>query len=328
MRRGVALNWFFLLLIAAAFGIAPAAQAQPYPNRAVTIIVPFAPGGGSDVVARAIAPILGAKLGGNVVVENVSGAAGNIAATRVSRAAPDGYTLIMHNIAFALNAGFRPETSLKPDDFTVITMVNSTPGVMVGRKDLPANTVPELVAWAKKNRMKLGHPGVGSNGHMSVSLMQRAIGEPADFIPYRGGGPALQDVVAGHIDITSVVIANGLEPIANGQVKGVGVLSKKRHRLLPQVPSFFEDLNPLTESLFWNVLMAPPGTPRAIIDKLHAAHEETLKDPTLVASWDKSGTDMYPPEVRSPEGTREYLRNEFANWARVIKELKIEGAPQ
>jgi len=273
-----------------------------------------------------IAPILSAKLGANVVVENVSGAAGTIAAQRVSRATPDGYTLIMHNIAFALNAGFNPKTALDPDrDFTPITMINSTPGVLVGRKDLPANSIRELVAWAKVNRMKLGHPGVGSSGHLSVTLMQRAIGEPADLIPYRGGGPALKDVVAGHIDITSVVIANGLEPIHTGQVKGVGVLSRKRHPLLPDVPSFFEDLNPLSESLFWNVLMGPPGTPRAIVDKLHAAWEETIKDPVITGIWQKSGTDFYPPEIRTPEGTRDYLRKEFANWSRVIQELKIEG---
>jgi tripartite-type tricarboxylate transporter receptor subunit TctC len=310
------------------FGLAPVAKADTYPSRPITIIVPFAPGGGTDYVARLIAPVLSSKIGGNVVIENVSGAAGNIAAQRVTRAAPDGYTLIMHNVAFALNYGFNPKTAFTPDQFTPITMINSTPGVLVGRKDFPPNSVKELVEYAKTHRLKLGHPGVGSSGHLSVSLMQQAIGEPADYIPYRGGGPALQDVIAGHIDITSVVIANGLEPIRAGQVKGVGVLGKKRHPLLPQVPSFFEDLNPLNESLFWNVLMAPPGTPQEIVTKLNAAYEETLKDANLLDIWAKSGTDIYPAEVRTPAGTRAYLAKEFENWTRVIKELKIEMPAQ
>jgi tripartite-type tricarboxylate transporter receptor subunit TctC len=307
---------------------APAVRAQAFPSRPVTIIIPFAPGGGSDVVARAIAPLMGQKLGGTVVVENVSGAAGTIASTRVSRAAPDGYTLIIQNIAFALNAAFKPD-AFKPENFSVITMVNSTPGVLISRKDLPVNNVKELVEYAKNNRLRLGHPGIGSSGHLSVSLMHHALGGlPADMIPYRGGGPQLQDTVAGHIDMCSVVVANGLEPIRTGQVKGVGTLSKTRHRLLPDVPSFFEDIKPLSESLFWNVLMAPPGTPKDIIDKINGAYEEAIKDPMLVASWDRTGTDIYPPEQRGPEGAVKYLNSEFDNWKRVAKELKLEGPSQ
>jgi tripartite-type tricarboxylate transporter receptor subunit TctC len=326
MRFGAVVRLIAAILFATALGAGSAAQAQNYPNRPITLIVPFAPGGGTDVVARAMAPILGAKLGQTVVVENVSGAAGNIAAARVSRAAPDGYTLIMHNVAFALNAGFNPRNAYYPDrDFTPITMINSTPGVLVARKDFPPNSVPELVTWMKANTARLAHPGVGSSGHLSVVLMQRAVGANADFIPYRGGGPALQDIIAGHVDITSVIIGNGLEPIASGQVKAVGVLSRKRHRLLPQVPSFFEDLTPITESLFWNVLMGPPDTPRAIVDTLHAAFEETIKDPLLVEAWARTGIDLYPPEQRTPEGTRDYLRQEFTNWERTIRESKLEG---
>ncbi|MBN8920965.1 MAG: tripartite tricarboxylate transporter substrate binding protein [Rhizobiales bacterium] len=293
MRLRAVFNSIAAAAAAILLGPVAPAPAQTYPTRPITIIVPFAPGGGTDYAARVLGPIMSQKIGVAVVVENVSGAAGNIAAQRVSRAEADGYTLLMHNIAFALNAGFNPKTAFFPKDFTPITMINSTPGVLVGRKDLPANSVKELVEYAKKNRLKLGHPGVGSNGHMSVSLMGQALGGlPADLIPYRGGGPALQDVISGQIDITSVVIANGVEPIASGQVKGVGVLSKKRHHLLPNVPSFFEDLNPISESLFWNVLLAPPKTPRAIVDKINAAYEETIKDPRLLEIWTKSGTDL------------------------------------
>jgi tripartite-type tricarboxylate transporter receptor subunit TctC len=188
--------------------------------------------------------------------------------------------------------------------------------------------VKELVAWMKANRARLAHPGVGSSGHMGVTLLQRAIGAPADFIPYRGGGPALQDVMAGHVDITSVTIGNGVDPIANGVVKGVVVLSRKRHRLLPDVPSIFEEIEPLSEALFWNVLLAPAGTPKEIVDKIAAAFEETIKDKLLVDSWTRTGVDVYPPEQRTPEGAREYLRGEFARWEKTIREYKVEGLAQ
>lgn len=326
MRLGAIFN--MLAAAAAVFVAISPARADTYPSRPITIIVPFAPGGGSDVVARAIAPILGARLGGTVVVENVSGAAGTIAATRVSRADPDGYTLIIHNVAFALNGAFAPKTALTYENFAPITMVNSTPGVLVGRKNLPVNTVPELVEYAKKNRLRVGHPGVGSSGHLSVSLMLNALGAEADYIPYRGGGPQLQDTIAGHIDIVSVVVANGIEPVLTGQVKGIGTLSKKRHPRLPNVPSFFEDLKPLSESLFWNVLMAPPGTPKEIIQKIHLAYEDALKDPVLIAAYERSATDLYTAEQRTPEGTVAYLKSEFENWGRVIPQLKIEGPRQ
>ena len=317
-----------ILVAALVLATASAAFAQSYPERPVTIIVPFAPGGGTDVVARAMAPTLGAKLGQSVVIENVSGSAGNIAASRVARAAPDGYTLVMHNVALALNTALTPKLPFDAEkDFAPIAFVNNTSNVLLARKTLPVNTAPELVAWMKANRARFAHPGVGSTGHIAVALIAKAAGVEADFIPYRGGGPVLQDLIAGHVDMGTTTVGNGLEPVRNGLVKAVGITGP-RSKLMPEVPSLVEELGPSTEVLFWNVLMAPAGTPKPVIDKIHAALEETLKDSALVESWAKTGVDLYPPAQRTPEAARALLREEIARWNKVIRENKIEVAPQ
>jgi tripartite-type tricarboxylate transporter receptor subunit TctC len=312
--------------MAAALVAAHAVHAQNYPDRPVTIIIPFAPGGGTDVVARAMAPALGAKLGQTIVIENVSGAAGNIAATRVARATPDGYTLIMHNLALALNAALSPRLQFDPEkDFAPIAMINYNANAFVARKTLPANNIPELVAWMKSNRARLAHPGVGSTGHIQVALLAKAVGVEADFIPYRGGGPMLQDIIAGHVDIGTVTVGNAIEPGKNGLVKVLGTSGPTPEKLLPGVPSMVPNLSPIMEVLFWNVLLAPAGTPKPVIDKINAAFEETIKDKPLVEGWAKIGIDLYPPAERTPNGTRAYLQKEFARWNKIIRENKIEA---
>jgi tripartite-type tricarboxylate transporter receptor subunit TctC len=320
---------FCALLLMCAAAAKTAAFAQDYPRKPVTIIVPFAPGGGTDVVARAMAPAFGAKLGQTIVIENVSGAAGNIAAARVARATPDGYTLIMHNLAFALNPGLYARLPYDPEkDFSPIAMINHTANVYVARKTLPVNTVAELATWMKANTARLGHPGVGSTGHIQVALLARTVGVNADFIPYRGGGPMLQDIIAGHVDIGTVTLGNAVEPVNNGLVKGIGLTARERAKLLPQVPSMVQELGPTLDIVFWNVLMAPAGTPKAIIDKVYAAFEETIKDPALVEGWAKMGIDLYPPEQRTPQASRELLQREIASWKQRIKDSGIEAQQQ
>lgn len=314
------------MLAAGLVSLAGNALAQDYPRRPVNIIVPFAPGGGTDVVARAMAPAFGAKLGQPVVIENVSGAAGSIAASRVARAAPDGYTLIMHNLAFALNPALYKKLPYDTEkDFVPVTMINHTANVFVARKDFPAKTVSELVGYMKSNRVKLAHPGVGSTGHIQVALLATAVGAPADYIPYRGGGPMLQDIIGGHVDIGTVTLGNAVVPVRSGQVIGLGITARQPAKLLPEVPSMVQALGPGLEVVFWNVLMAPAGTPKAVIDKLHAAFEETVKDQELVERWAKMGIDLYPPEQRTPEATRQLLSEEMAGWKKRIEEAGIEA---
>jgi tripartite-type tricarboxylate transporter receptor subunit TctC len=312
--------------ITASLLAADAGVAQNYPDRPVTMIIPFAPGGGTDVVARAMAPALGTKLGQTIVIENVSGAAGNIAAARVARAAPDGYTLIMHNLAFALNPGLYTRLPYDTEkDFMPIAMINQTANVYVARTTLPVNNVRELVAWMKTNTARLAHPGVGSTGHIQVALLAKVIGANADYIPYRGGGPMLQDIIAGHVDMGTVTLGNAIEPVNNGLVKGLGLTASAPSKLLPQVPSMVQELGPTLDIVFWNMLLAPAGTPKPVVDKIYAAFEETVKDQNLVNGWAKMGIDLYPPEQRTPDAARSLLRQEVERWGRIIKENKIEA---
>jgi tripartite-type tricarboxylate transporter receptor subunit TctC len=302
------------------------AFAQSYPQRPVSILIPFAPGGGTDVVARAMAPAFSAKLGQPVVLENVSGAAGTIAAGRVSRAAPDGYTLIMHNLALALNVGLYKKLPYNTEkDFVPITMINHTANVFVARKDFPVKDARELAAYMKANRVRLAHPGVGSTGHIQVALLARAIGAEADYIPYRGGGPMLQDILGGHVDIGTVTLGNAVEPVRSGQVIGLGITAREPAALLPEVPSMVQVLGPSLEVVFWNMLLAPAGTPQEAIERLHSAFEETIKDQELVGRWAKMGIDLYPREQRTPAATRELLRREIESWTQRIQAAGIEA---
>ena len=326
----MALSFRALLVCAAVAVVASSApvRAQTYPEKPITLLIPFAPGGGTDVVARALQPLLDRKFGQPIVIENVSGAAGNIAAARAARATPDGYTLIMHNVAFALNNTFYPKLPFDSSkDFLPILFVNQTPLVMIGRKSIPANTLAELVTWMKTNVPKIANPGVGSTGHITAVLFASAAGVKADLIPYRGGGPAQADVTAGHVDLTAATIAPAIEPIKNGLVKGFGVTSKERVKVLPEVPSVVQELGPKAEVIFWNVLLAPAGTPRPIVDKIAAVFSEVLDDPALLTSWGNQGIEAYPREQRNPEAARKMVQQEFARWAEVIRENNIEAPP-
>ncbi|HEY0438956.1 MAG TPA: tripartite tricarboxylate transporter substrate-binding protein [Xanthobacteraceae bacterium] len=302
--------------------------AQSYPDRPVTIIIPFAPGGGTDAVARGLGPVLAAKLGQSIVIENVSGGAGNIGAGRVARAAPDGYTLIMHNMALALNmALFRRLPFDAEKDFVPIGFINSTPLVHIGRNAIPAKTLPELVAWMKTNRAKFASPGVGSTGHIAAVLLAKAAGVEFDYVPYRGGGPALQDVIGGHVDLTDVTLQNAIEPIRNGLVKGFAITSDAPVKSLPQVPSIVQELGPGAGILFWNLLLAPAGTPDAIVQKISNALEAAYADKQLIESWEQAGLALYPNDQRTPAGARKMLRQEIERWEKVVRENNID-APQ
>lgn len=301
------------------------AYSQGYPDRPVTLIIPFAPGGGTDVLARALGPIFAAKLGGTVVIENVSGGAGNIASTRVARAAPDGYTLVIHNVGFAINASLYRNLPFDSErDFLPVAFINYSPLVIMGRKTLPANTLPELVAWMKENPAKLAHAGIGSISHLAIVPLMKAAGQ-GDLIPYRGGGPAVQDVIAGHADLTASPLQTGSAPVSEGLAKGFAVTSAERSPMLPDVPSLVPELGPQAETTFWNLLMAPAGTPKAVTDKLNAALDAALSDPQLLESFAKGGATAYAKEQRTLEGAQTLLRREIAHWRDVIRDNKIEA---
>ena len=213
-----------LAVTLAALAAIAGANAQSYPSRPVTIIVPYPAGGPTDQVARQIAPKLSDKFGHNFIVENVSGGGTNIAGARVARAAPDGHTLFIHNLQISANVSLYKTLPFDTEkDFIPVAMINSNPLVLVGRKTLEANTLPELIAWMKTTPAKMGHPGTGSTGHLATFLLAQALGVKVDHIPYRGAAPMLQDTLGGHIDLFFATPQQVVGQFASGAVKVFGI---------------------------------------------------------------------------------------------------------
>ena len=313
-------------LVAAIASMPAAVHAQSYPTRPVTIIVPYPAGGPTDQVARQIAPKLAAKLGQSFVVENVSGGGTNIAGQRVARSAPDGTMLFIHNLQISANVALYKSLPFDTEkDFLPIAMINSNPLVLVGRKTLEANTLPELVAWMKKNPARMGHPGVGSTGHLATALLAQALGVQVTHIPYRGAAPMLQDTLGGHIDLFFATPQQVIGQFASGEVKVFGITSKDASPQFPGVPSFVATYGPKLAIDFWQIMLAPAGTPKPIVDAIDRALQEALDDPEILKVWAQSGMAPYPKMQRTPAGATAYLKSEIDRWGQVVRDNKIEA---
>jgi tripartite-type tricarboxylate transporter receptor subunit TctC len=311
-------------LLSAAVAAPLSARAQDYPNRNITIIVPFTPGGPTDGLARQVGAFLQKKFGQTVVVENVSGAGSTIGTTRVVRAAPDGYTLLLQNLAVSANPSLYPKVDLNPErDLTPISFVNYQPLLLGARKDLPPKDLKELEAWLKANIGRFGTPGSGSTGHLGSSLLAQAMGAKIDLVAYRGGAPALQDVVAGHIDFFFGTPQQLLEPIKGGLIKAYGVCSKERLAQLPNVPSFVEAYGPKLEILFWHGLFAPAATPKPVVDKINSALQEMIADPETLKGWAEIGVSPFGKDRLGPEAGKAFLHSEVERWGQVIRDNNI-----
>jgi tripartite-type tricarboxylate transporter receptor subunit TctC len=318
------LRLFAVALIALA-SIA-AAQAQSYPSRPVTIIVPYPAGGPTDQVTRQIAPKMAAKLGQNLVVENVSGGGTNIAGQRVARSAPDGYTLFVHNLQISANVSLYKLLPFDTEkDFLPIAMINSNPLVLVGRKTLEAKTLAELVAWMKTTPARMGHPGVGSTGHLATALLAQALGVEVTHIPYRGAAPMLQDTLGGHIDLFFATPQQVVGQFAAGEMKVFGITSKDTSPQFPGVPSFVATYGPKLNIDFWQIMLAPAGTPKPVVDALDGALQEALTDPEILKAWAASGMVPYPKAQQTPAGAMAYLKSEIERWGQVVRDNKIEA---
>ena len=301
-------------------------QAQTYPTRPVTVIVPYPAGGPTDQVARQIAPKFAAKLGQNFVVENVSGGGTNIAGQRVARSAPDGYTLFVHNLQVSANVSLYKSLPFDTEkDLLPIAMINSNPLVLVGRKTLEAKTLPELVAWMKTTPARMGHPGVGSTGHLATALLAQALGVEVTHIPYRGAAPMLQDTLGGHIDLFFATPQQVVGQFASGEVKVFGITSKGTSPQFPGVPSFVAAYGPKLNIDFWQIMLAPAGTPKPIVDALDVALQEAMDDPEILKIWAASGMAPYPKAQRTPAGATAYLKSEIERWGQVVRDNKIEA---
>ncbi|WAC25872.1 tripartite tricarboxylate transporter substrate binding protein BugD [Ancylobacter sp. SL191] len=302
------------------------AKAQDYPNRNVTMIVPFAAGGPTDTVARLIAESMSRSLGQQVVVENVGGAGGTRGAGQVAKATPDGYTILLHHIGQATSATlYRKLPYNVLTDFEEIGLVTDVPMTMIGKSGLPPKDAAELIAYVKdkKDGVIYGNAGVGSASHLCGMLFMSAIGTPMTTVPYQGTGPAMNDLVGGQIDLMCDQSTNTTGQIKAGKVKAYGVTTPNRLKSLPDIPTFKEGALPGFEIAVWHGLYAPKGTPKPFIDKLNAALLVALQDPKVVARFADLGTEPVALERATPEVHQKFLEAEVAKWKPVIEKAGV-----
>jgi len=303
--------------------------AQQYPQRTVTVIVPYPAGGPTDQVGRMLAPALSEKLGQNVIIENVSGGATTIATARVARAAPDGHTLLLHNLQISANVSLYKNLPFDTEkDLTPIIFINNDPLVLVGRKTLEPNTLKELIAYMKTKVVKFAHPGAGATGHLATSLVAQEAKVKVDLIPYRGAAPALQDIIGGHVDLFFATPQSVVEQVASAQMKAYGITAKEKLPQFPTAASFVQELGPKLEILLWHALFAPARTPAPIVERLNAVLQEIMADPALLKSWADTGVTPYPKDQRSTAIARTLLHSEIARWGQVVRDNNIEAPLQ
>ena len=309
-------------------GVVGTAQAQPYPSRPITFVVPFAAGGPTDTLARILTERMRAPLGQTVIIENATGAAGSIGVGRVARAAPDGYTVsIGHWSTHVVNGAIY---SLPYDllaDFDPVTLLPANPQLIVTRTSVPAKDLKELIDWLKQNQEKIsaGTAGAGSASHVSGAYLQSITGTRFPFIPYRGTGPAIQDLIAGQLDIMVDQSSNSLPHVRNGKLKAYAVTAKNRLPSAPDIPSVDEAGMPGFYISVWHGLWVPKGTPKEAIEKLTAAVQETLADPTIRARLAELGLDVPSREQQTPEGLAAHHKAEIEKWWPIIKAANIKA---
>ena len=307
-------------------GIA-AASAQVYPSRPITMVVPFAAGGPVDTVARILSEPMRATLGQSIIVENVTGAAGSIGVGRVARAAPDGYTLsIGHWSTHVVNGAIYPLPYDLLRDLEPIVLLPSNPMIVVSKSAVPAKNLNEFVGWIKANEGKVsaGTAGAGSATHVAGVYFQNVTGTRFQFVPYRGTGPALQDLVAGQIDFIVDQASNSLQHVRDGKIRAYAVTASARLPSAPDIPTVAEAGLPSLDISVWYGLWAPKGTPKEIIAKLNAAAVQALSEPTVQQRFAELGLDMPPRDQLTPEALAAYQKAEIEKWWPVIKGANIK----
>jgi tripartite-type tricarboxylate transporter receptor subunit TctC len=319
-----------LALLASAFSslMAPSAVAQrDYPNRAITMVVPFAAGGATDVIARIVAEGMSRHLGKPIIIENVAGAGGTIGSIRVMRAAPDGYTLLTghmgtHASSFALyeKRKYDPRT-----DFEPIGLAASAPIVVFGRKDLPATTFQEFVALMKEKGpdLKVGHSGIGSNAHLTCKLLNALVGTKPTEIPYRGNGPLMNDLLAGAIDYSCDQVITVAPQVSAGAIKAFAVASPQRSKVLPDIATSEEGGLKAFQADAWTAFFAPKGLPGDIMAKIHAAYAETMADRETIRKLEQLGAVAPLTAQQSQSYLRDLVAADVDRWAKVITDANI-----
>jgi len=316
-----------IIAAAAALAIVTSADAENFPSRPITIIVPFSAGGPTDALARVLGDRMRQALGQTIVVENVTGAGGTLGVARAVRAAPDGYTLsIGHLGTHVINGAIYPLTFDLVKDLDPVALIASNPMMIVSKNDVPAKNLKELIAWIKANDGKVtaGTAGLGSGAHFSGVYFEQLIGAKLQFVPYRGTGPALLDLVAGQIDLIVDQASNSLPQVKAGKIRPYGITADKRLAAAPDVPTVDEAGLPGFYVELWSAIWVPKGTPKDIIAKLNAAVVEALADPVVRKRLAEVGLEIPPRDKQTPEALAAHQQAEVKKWWPMIKAANIK----
>ncbi len=319
-------GWSIACALAGAL-FATAAAAQDWPTRPMTLVVPFAAGGGVDVSARIQAQKMGELLGQPIIVDNMGGAAGMTGAAHVAKSAPDGYTMLIGNSGTQAYSQALNKVPLynAATDFAPVGLVTESPRILIVRKDLPADNLQQFIAYVKANQatMQFGSAGVGSGTHLPCVLLNTALGVSVTHVPYRGEGPAQQDLIGGRIDYMCSTIQTGAAMAKQGSVKGIAVMAPRRVAIIRDLATTGEQGLSGVEASVWNAFFLPRGTPEPIVRKLNKAMSDTVDDPTVRKRLEDLGLEIVAPERRTPEYLAKFLPEEIARWTKVAQAAGI-----
>jgi tripartite-type tricarboxylate transporter receptor subunit TctC len=311
------------MVLAVLAGVAAPAAAQDFPNRPVTMIIPFAAGGPTDVLGRIVGARMSEVLGQQVVIENVGGAGGMTGAARVAQSAPDGYTIGLGTVGTHAQGQslYKKPLYNAATDFTPVALIAEVPIVLIARKDFPAANLKEFVDYSKKNqdKMTFGSAGAGSATHLGCVVINTAMGTNITHVPYRGTGPAMQDLQGGRIDFLCEIVSTAKPQIDGNTVKAIAILTKQRSPALPNVATAAEQGVPDVEAYTWNAIFLPKGAPDAIVKKLHDATLAAMHTPNVKERLEGLGAMIVPDDRATPQYLGNFVKSEIDKWAAPIK---------
>jgi len=317
------LTRIFLAVFGLCLAIVATALAQNYPTKPMTMVIPFAAGGPTDVLGRIVAQRMSEVLGQQVVVENVGGAGGMTGSKRVADAAPDGYTFVLGTVGTHAQGQSLYKRPLYDavSDFSPVALIAEIPIVLIARKDLPVSNLAEFVAYAKANqsRMQYGSAGAGSATHLGCVLLNYLIGIDITHVPYRGTGPAMQDLQGGRIDYLCEIISTAKPQIDGGTVKAIAIMTKERSKALPNVPTALEQGIPKLEAYTWNAIFLPKDAASDVVKRLHDATLEAMKTPMVRERLEGLGAVIVPEDRASSQYLAQFVKSEIEKWAAPIK---------
>lgn len=319
-------KYLWTAVVGFVIAVGTSANAQNYPTKVVTMIVPFAAGGPTDTVARLIGGPMTKTLKQQIIVENVGGAGGTIAAGRVAKAAPDGYTILIHHIGMSTAPALYRKLRYNPiTDFEPIGLINEVPMTLVAKKDFPPKDLKELISYVKANKEKVNYAnaGLGAASHLCGMLFMTAIQTEVTTVPYSGTAPAMNDLLGGQVDFMCDQTTNTTSQIKAEKIKVYGVTTKKRVPSLPKVPTLDEAGLKGFEVSIWHALYAPKGTPKTVIDTLTKALQAALKDPTIKQRFADLGTEPIENDRATPDALRQHLKAETDRWGPIIKKAGV-----